>query len=198
MLGEAARSWLQRWDQQQERYGPDRDERFQVVVDTVGWLLERTEVPRPRLVDLGCGTGSLTARLAHAFPHADVVGVDADPLLLGLAEEAVTGTTARLLARDLTTAGWADEAGPPSSWDAAVSSTALHWLTPAELGALYRTLAGRLRPGGILVDADNRAPSAVPDCRGGRDSEQCRERPVRQRLAQHHQGHQHPVHEDYW
>lgn len=79
-----------------------------------------------------------------------------------------------------------------------MSSTALHWLTPAELGALYRTLAGRLRPGGILVDADNRAPSAVPDCRGGRDSEQCRERPVRQRLAQHHQGHQHPVHEDYW
>lgn len=109
---------------------PRLGQRFQVVVDTVGWLLERTEVARPRLVDLGCGTGSLTVRLARAFPHADVVGVDADPRLLGLAEGAVSGTTARLLARDLTTPGWADEAGPPAPWDAAVSSTALHWLTP--------------------------------------------------------------------
>ncbi|WP_280694514.1 MULTISPECIES: class I SAM-dependent methyltransferase [unclassified Kitasatospora] len=125
-------------------------------------MLERTEVARPRLVDLGCGTGSLTVRLARAFPHADVVGVDADPRLLGLAEGAVSGTTARLLARDLTTPGWADEAGPPAPWDAAVSSTALHWLTPDELAALYCTLAGRLRPGGILVDADNRAPTADP------------------------------------
>ncbi|WP_327673621.1 class I SAM-dependent methyltransferase [Kitasatospora sp. NBC_00458] len=162
MLGETARTWLRRWDRQQERYSPDRDERFEVVVDTVGWLLEGRDAPRPRLVDLGCGTGSLTTRLARAFPRAEVVGVDADPLLLGLAEEAVAGTGTRLLARDLTAPGWADEIGPPASWDAVVSSTALHWLTPDELGALYRTLAGRLRPGGILVDADNRPPTDVP------------------------------------
>ncbi|MFD8960109.1 class I SAM-dependent methyltransferase, partial [Streptomyces anulatus] len=71
---------------------------------------------------------------------------------------AVTGTDIRLLARDLTAPGWADEIGP-APWDAAVSSTALHWLTPDELTVLYRTLAGRLRPGGVFVDADNRRPT---------------------------------------
>ncbi|WP_404950788.1 class I SAM-dependent methyltransferase [Streptomyces sp. ARC12] len=163
MLGETARTWLQRWDQQQERYSPDREERFQVVIDIVGRSLQGDgTAARPLLVDLGCGTGSLTTRLARAFPRADTIGVDADPLLLGLAEEAVTGTDIRLLARDLTAPGWADEIGP-APWDAAVSSTALHWLTPDELTVLYRTLAGRLRPGGVFVDADNRRPADSED-----------------------------------
>lgn len=163
MLGETARTWLRRWDQQQERYSPDREERFQVVVDIVGRSLDRSgTAARPLLVDLGCGTGSLTTRLAGAFPRADTVGVDADPLLLGLAEEAVTGTDLRLLERDLAAPGWADDIGP-APWDAAVSSTALHWLTPDELAALYRTLAGRLRPGGVFVDADNRRPDVDPE-----------------------------------
>lgn len=47
--------------------------------------------------------------------------------------------------------------------DAAVSSTALHWLAPDELTVLYRTLAGRLRPGGVFVDADNRRPADSQD-----------------------------------
>ncbi|MGW6285671.1 class I SAM-dependent methyltransferase [Streptomyces sp. NPDC055107] len=163
MLGETARTWLRRWDQQQERYSPDREERFQVVIDIVGRSLDRSgTAARPLLVDLGCGTGSLTTRLADAFPRADTVGVDADPLLLGLAEEAVTGTDLRLLARDLAAPGWADDIGP-APWDAAVSSTALHWLTPDELAALYRTLAARLRPGGVFVDADNRRPADAPE-----------------------------------
>ncbi|MFD8963243.1 methyltransferase domain-containing protein, partial [Streptomyces anulatus] len=98
MLGETARTWLQRWDRQQERYSPDREERFQVVIDIVGRSLERDgTAARPLLVDLGCGTGSLTTRLARAFPRADTVGVDADPLLRGLAEEGGTRTDIRLL-----------------------------------------------------------------------------------------------------
>ncbi|MGW2839454.1 class I SAM-dependent methyltransferase [Streptomyces sp. NPDC001493] len=163
MLGETARTWLRRWDEQQERYSPDREERFQVVIDIVSHSLERAgTLSRPRLVDLGCGTGSLAVRLAGAFPDADTVGVDGDPLLLGLGEEAVSGTPVRLLERDLTVPGWADEIGPAGSWQAAVSSTALHWLAPDELVTLYRSLAERLRPGGVFVDADIRPPAADP------------------------------------
>jgi SAM-dependent methyltransferase len=35
-----------------------------------------------------------------------------------------------------------------------MSSTALHWLTAAQLRRLYRQLAGRVRPGGIFLNAD--------------------------------------------
>lgn len=147
-------SWLQRWDTQQERYVADREERFRVVADVVAWSVARTGVERPRIVDLGCGPGSLSTRLARDVPGAEIVGIDADPLLLGLAD-AVPGV--RAVRGDLTEPGWPDTLGLDGPWDAAVSSTALHWLAPDDLAALYATVAARLRPGGVLVDADHRA-----------------------------------------
>jgi trans-aconitate methyltransferase len=146
-----ATRWLQRWDAQQERYIPDREERFRVVIDVVR---AATEGGPARVVDLGCGPGSLSQRLAGALPEVHVVGVDADPLLLGLGR-ANTDPRVRLVEANLANPGWADATGLPGPWDAAVSSTALHWLPPADLGQLYRTLAENLRPGGVFVNADN-------------------------------------------
>jgi SAM-dependent methyltransferase len=152
-----AQRWVQRWDVQQERYVPDREERFRVVIDVVGWAVARAgdRGGAPRIVDLGCGPGSLTGRLARVFPTAEVVGVDVDPLLLGLA--AGTSGGGRVVSADLTDPAWPDVIGLDGPWDAAVSSTALHWLAPDALAALYATVAGRLRAGGVFVDADNRA-----------------------------------------
>jgi SAM-dependent methyltransferase len=151
MQVETATRWLQRWDAQQERYVPDREERFRVVIDVVR---EVTGGGQAGVVDLGCGPGSLSQRLAEALPEVRVAGVDADPLLLGLGR-ANTNPRVRLIEADLTNPGWADATGLPGPWDAAVSSTALHWLTPADLGQLYRTLAENLRPGGVFVNADH-------------------------------------------
>ena len=153
-----ATRWLERWDAQQERYVPDREERFRVVIDVV-----RTAAGDgpAAVVDLGCGPGSLSQRLAAALPGARVVGVDADPLLLGLGS-ANTGPRVRLVEADLTTPDWPAATELPGPWDAAVSSTALHWLAPDALAELYRTLARNLRPGGVFVNADNmglRSPS---------------------------------------
>jgi SAM-dependent methyltransferase len=156
-----ATRWLQRWDAQQERYIPDREERFRVVFDVV----RHATGDRPaRVVDLGCGPGSLSARLADALPAADVVGVDADPLLLGLAT-AQTNPRIRFVDADLTDTSWpelVDRAWPngddgdlATPWDAAVSSTALHWLDRDALAELYRVLATRIRPGGVFVNADH-------------------------------------------
>ena len=39
--------------------------------------------------------------------------------------------------------------------DAAVSTTALHWLNGAQLRAMYAELATVLRPGGLLLDGDH-------------------------------------------
>jgi SAM-dependent methyltransferase len=151
MQVETATRWLQRWDAQQERYVPDREERFRVVIDVVR---EVTGGGQARVVDLGCGPGSLSQRLAEALPQVRVVGVDADPLLLGLGR-ANTDPRVQLVEADLANPGWADATGLPGPWDAAVSSTALHWLEPADLAQLYRTLAANLRPGGVFVNADH-------------------------------------------
>lgn len=80
---ERALYWLERWDRQQEHYMPDREERFAVIADVVEELVAR---PDPLIVDLGIGPGSLAVRLLDRIPAATVVGVDADPLLRGLAD----------------------------------------------------------------------------------------------------------------
>ncbi len=41
--------------------------------------------PGPPVVDLGCGAGSIGARLLRRRPAATVVSVDADPVLIALA-----------------------------------------------------------------------------------------------------------------
>src|SRR5262249_39094449 len=42
-------------------------------------LFSRYEIPKgARILDLGCGTGEITARLAEMFPRSELLGVDLD------------------------------------------------------------------------------------------------------------------------
>ncbi|GAA4528889.1 class I SAM-dependent methyltransferase [Amycolatopsis samaneae] len=147
---DVATAWLRRWDTQQERYVADREERFAVLCDVVEAAL--ADVPEPVVLDLGCGPGSLAARLQDRLPSATIVGIDADPLLLGLARSRY-GAPIRWVDADLTGTDWPEKV--PSTVHAAVSTTALHWLPGDRLAALYRTLGALLAPGGVLVNGDH-------------------------------------------
>lgn len=149
---EAARRWITRWDRQQEGYVPDREERFTTMIDAVELAAGRED---PLVIDLGCGPGSLAVRLLERLPRATVIAVDTDPLLLGLGRSAYDGTRGlRFAELDLRTPGWAARLGLDRPADAAVSTTALHWLQPEELRAVYAELATVLRPGGVFLDGD--------------------------------------------
>lgn len=147
-----ARQWLDRWDRQQEFYLADREERFAVIAD----IVEAACGAEPLVVDLGVGPGSLAVRLLDRLPGARVVGVDADPLLLGLARSANADRRGlRLVDHDLRMPGWLDALHLDRAPDAFVSTTALHWLTRHELAGLYAACAGALQPGGVLVNGDH-------------------------------------------
>ena len=143
-----ATTWVQRWDAQQELYVPDREERFAVIGDIVGHTVGDSG---GTVLDLGCGPGSLAGRLARRLPAARIIGLDSDPLLLALARGRYGSV--EFVDADLTGSDW--PASVPDALDAAVSTTALHWLDPAALDAVYKTLAGLLRPGGVFVDGDH-------------------------------------------
>jgi SAM-dependent methyltransferase len=67
----------------------------------------------------------------------------------------------RFVDLDLRVPGWAARLGLGTrAADAAVSTTALHWLPEPELRALYAELAAVLRPGGLLLDGDHFALDA--------------------------------------
>jgi SAM-dependent methyltransferase len=150
--------WIERWDRMQERYLARRDERIRLLVN----LVAETVNPVRRVLDLGCGTGSLMQPFLETFREAAVYGIDFDPVLLPLAQARLRahGARAKVFLADLRGEGWLSLL--PSSLDAVISATALHWMTERELSALYRHLAKLLRPGGIFVNADHVASRHPP------------------------------------
>jgi trans-aconitate methyltransferase len=127
------------WDS--HRY--DRDFSFVAAYGQtiLGWLDPRRG---ERILDLGCGTGELTARLVQT--GADVVGLDAD---VGMAE----AFRARLPDVPIVVADAQQQwpSGPPLDrpFDAVFSNAALHWMPQA--AAVADLIAAALRPGGRLA-----------------------------------------------
>lgn len=154
----AWQAWQDSWDRQQEWYMPDREERFRVMLDMVEALVG-TE---PNVLDLACGTGSITDRLLKRFPKARSTGVDIDPALLTIAEGHFAGDDrVRLVTADLTDPSWAD-ALPDPPYDAVLTATALHWLDAGPLRELYGRIRGLLHDGGVFLNADHMTDDSAP------------------------------------
>ncbi|MBX9359640.1 oligopeptide/dipeptide ABC transporter ATP-binding protein [Streptomyces sp. WAC04114] len=147
---------LTRWDRQQDLYIEQRERRFDVMFDFLG---ELAPGPAPTVLDLACGPGAISDRLLRRYPEARAVAVDVDPVLLTIGQGACGDHDGRLrwVRTDLRNPDWVtalDEDGRPGTFDAVLSSTALHWLSPPELVAVYRAAATLLKPGGVLINAD--------------------------------------------
>jgi len=144
--------WVARWDQMQSYYLVQREERFALLARTVRGVAG----PSPRVVDLGCGPGSLMEAILDVLPQAEMWGIDFDPaaLLLARARLARYGQQrVHVTLVDLRSPAWMD--GLPNQVDAVISATALHWLKPGPLATLYRQIAALLRPGGVFLNADH-------------------------------------------
>ena len=136
----------------QEGYIATREGRFSRMFDIIGAGLPA----RFRALDLGCGPGSLSVRLLRRFPSARVVAIDHDPLMLALGRAGYGTFNGRLtwVDADLRKEGWSRHIPQARGFDAVVSTTALHWLTPTRLGWVYREARSVLRRGGILLNGD--------------------------------------------
>ncbi|MEU3860894.1 class I SAM-dependent methyltransferase [Streptomyces sp. NPDC028722] len=151
-------AWQESWDRQQESYMPDREERFRIMLDMVEALVGTA----PRVLDLACGTGSITARLLRRFPRATSTGVDLDPALLAIAQGTFEGDDrVSLVTADLKDPDWPGRL-PYDSYDAVLTATALHWLHSEPLAALYGQVAELVRDGGVLMNADHMIDDSTP------------------------------------
>lgn len=142
-------NWLQRYDKMQEKYIAKRNERFDLITKLI-----KTVCPNPRLIiDLGCGSGSLTIKLLEKFVSAKICAVDFDPAILLLAKQRLKNFRNRiqLVQADITKMNWGKLIGA----DAVVSSTALHWLKSQDLEMVYVQIYKTLRNSGIFLNADH-------------------------------------------
>lgn len=147
----AWRAWYRRWEEQQASFNRNRERRFRAMLDLVAASLPS----RFTALDLGCGPGGLSARLLRRFPRARCVAVDHDPVVLRIGREALGSFGGRLtwVEADLGGVGW-DRELPPGKFDAALTTTALHWLDRPHLQRLYRDLGRRLRRGAVVANGD--------------------------------------------
>jgi trans-aconitate 2-methyltransferase len=139
------------WDPKQ--YNRFERDRSRPGLDLLGALRDMAPDLSPaRIIDLGCGSGGLTRRLADHWPEASVTGLDSSDSMLAVARAApsridwVTGDIGH----------WQ----PDAAVDLIFSNAALQWVPEHEelLPRLFRSLA----PGGVLavqVPGNFNAPS---------------------------------------
>ena len=105
------------------------------------------------VLDVGCGTGYLTQRAAHAVgPRGSVVGVDPAAPAIAYARSVSPPNC------DFHVAGGEAIPEPDASFDVVVSSLAIHHIPPQERPVALREMYRVLRPGGRLLIADFRPP----------------------------------------
>ncbi len=106
-----------------------------------------------RVLELGLGTGTLTALILRAFPHARVTAVDLSPRMIARARTKLRPYRERvsLVAGDL-------GSYPEDRYDAVVSALAIHHLSDPEKWRLFRRIHRSLPKGGYFGDADDHLP----------------------------------------
>jgi len=111
-------------------------------------LIEQAELRSGfRVLDIGCGTGSLAVLIKRMNPEVEVVGVDPDPAALSLSE--------RKASRDGFSIefdrGFSDHLSyPDASFDRVFSSFMFHHLEPSERAATFCEIGRVLKSGGSL------------------------------------------------
>ena len=115
-------------------------------------LIEQSRVEDAlRVLDLACGTGTLTVLIKNAAPQAEVIGIDGDPKILKIAREKVRVGNFEIqfdegMSFDLPYAG--------ESFDRVVSSLFFHHLTRENKLKTFGEVKRVLKPKGEFHVAD--------------------------------------------
>jgi ubiquinone/menaquinone biosynthesis C-methylase UbiE len=114
-------------------------------------LLRQADIqPGSRVLDLGCGTGTLTLMVHQHAPGAEVVGLDGDRSILDQARAKAHGVPRVRFDAGLSFA----MPYPDASFDRVLSSWMFHHLTREDKARTLREVLRVLKPGGELHVAD--------------------------------------------
>jgi tRNA (cmo5U34)-methyltransferase len=101
-----------------------------------------------RIIDLGCGTGTVAHAILNAFPNAEITCLDLAENMIAMAQAKLARyRRVRYVVGDFSAFG--------GEYDAVVSSLALHHLaTDEDKRRFYHRIFDGLRPGGVFYNGD--------------------------------------------
>ena len=132
------------YDAQRKYVIPEMDEYYGAAV----WAAE-SPVKNPAILDIGAGTGLLSALMLEKFPGATFTLLDISDNMLNVARERFAGRdNIRYVVSDYSRT---DLEGP---FDIVCSALSIHHLTTADKRKLFEKIFSALKPGGMFVNAD--------------------------------------------
>ena len=134
------------YDRSRRQLVPCFEDFYGAVLD----LLPFEPESRARVLDLGAGTGLLSALIRDRFPQVELTLVDITPKMLDLARKRFADDDAHVAFEiaDLETLAFERQ------YDAVVSALAIHHLADDGKARLFSRVFGALAPGGLFVNAE--------------------------------------------
>src|SRR6267378_5705793 len=134
------------YDRARRKLVPCFDDFYRTALE----LLPFKSDDRFEALDLGAGTGLLSAMIAEAFPKARLTLFDLTPEMLMIARQRLKPVGKRV---KFVTADFA-KAAPSKPYDAVVSALAIHHLPDSGKRHLFADIFKYLTPGGVFINAD--------------------------------------------
>lgn len=137
-------AFAQEYDMQREYVIPELRQFYSSAV----WAAE-SEYQSPTILDVGAGTGLMSAFLLQKFPDAQITLMDFSDNMLDVARQRFAGNTnIHYIVGDYS---HSDLGGP---YDIICSALSIHHLSPEDKQQLFDKIYAALSPGGMFVNAD--------------------------------------------
>jgi tRNA (cmo5U34)-methyltransferase len=143
-IRQAFNRFAQDYDSQREYVIPDLRQYYGAAV----WAME-ADTPEPAVLDVGAGTGLMSAFLLEKFPGARLTLMDISENMLAMARQRFAS---RPETRYMTCDYSCSELGGP--YDIICSALSIHHLEYEDKRRLFSRIYTALKPGGVFVNAD--------------------------------------------
>jgi len=146
-VNETFDNYAELYDRSRRRLIPCFDDFYGTAIDVIPFDRQK-EIS---VLDLGAGTGLLSAMVAERYPCARLTLMDVAAKMLEQARGRLAGVKDRVV---YVTADYAEENAVANRYDIIISALSIHHLGHDAKRDLFRNLYGRLNPGGIFINAD--------------------------------------------
>lgn len=135
------------YDRDRRRLIPCYDDFYSIPLEIIPFLPDR----ELRILDLGAGTGLLSAAVAALYPRALLTLIDLSPEMLRVAGERFAGGDSGRATFQVMDYGSEPLKG---TYDLIISALSIHHLTDNKKRGLFQKVHDALEPGGLFINAD--------------------------------------------